>query len=155
MKERSLTSTWRGPCFRKGGQASSAHCVESKTHKRSMFGITLKVFTFRVTSATIVTTARKHSRTKMLCAFMFLWCTEMRKCDVICLWLLLVQPSCSCDYIAHQLFRINGRNLCDFFYCTNRFSLFIKNLKGRSKLCFRDGLTDSVTTAVKPLEYQV
>ena len=94
MKERSLTSTWRSPCFRMGSHASSARCVESKTRKRSMSGITLKVFTSRVTSAIRVTIARKHSRAKMLCAHMCRGCTKTKNCDSID------------DY----LFRINWRN---------------------------------------------
>ena len=84
MEERYLTSTWRSPYFRMGSHhASSALCVESKTRKRSMSGITLKVFTSRVTSAIRVSIARKHSRAKMLCAFTFLKCTNIRNCDAI------------------------------------------------------------------------
>ena len=64
-----------------GGHASSAPCVESKICKRSMSGTMLKVFTFLVTSATNVTAVEKHSRAKMLCAFMWLKCTNIRNCD--------------------------------------------------------------------------
>ena len=45
---------------------------------REMSGTILKVFTSLVTSATVVTIARRHSRPKMLSAFMFLEFTEMR-----------------------------------------------------------------------------
>ena len=83
MKERSLTSTWRGPCFRMGGHASSAPCVEKKTRISVISGTTLKAFTSLVISATNVTIARKHSRAKMLCAFTFLKCTNIRNCDAI------------------------------------------------------------------------
>ena len=62
--------------------------------------------TFKSKSALCVHVSKVHRDEK-------LWCTTC---------LLLVQYSCSCDLINNQLFRINGHNLCYFFYSTHQFS---------------------------------
>ena len=83
MKEGCLTSTWKSPCFKTGGHATSAPCAESKIRKRFMPGTILKVFTSLVTSATIVTIARKHLKPRMLSAPMCQGCTNIRNCDAL------------------------------------------------------------------------